>query len=164
MKITGTMVFYYFVCERELWFFYNKINFDFENEDELIGRMIDNESYKKYLIENSIIDNTISIDRFIKNKNLIIEIKKSKRLAELYKWQLIYYLWYLKKNYGVKVIGKIYYEEERDYEIVVLDEKKEKEIERAIKEIKRIVKLDKPPKVKKKPYCKSCSYYNFCWI
>jgi len=164
MKITGTMVFYYFVCERELWFFYNKINFDFENEDELIGRMIDNESYKKYLIENSIIDNTISIDRFIKNKNLIIEIKKSKRLAELYKWQLIYYLWYLKKNYGVKVIGKIYYEEERDYEIVVLDEKKEKEIERAIKEIKRIVKLDKPPKVKKKPYCKSCSYYDFCWI
>lgn len=158
------MVFYYFVCERELWFFYNKINFDFENEDELIGRMIDNESYKKYLIENSIIDNTISIDRFIKNKNLIIEIKKSKRLAELYKWQLIYYLWYLKKNYGVKVIGKIYYEEERDYEIVVLDEKKEKEIERAIKEIKRIVKLDKPPKVKKKPYCKSCSYYDFCWI
>ena len=158
------MVFYYFACKRELWFFYNKINFDFEDDNVLIGRIIDSESYKKYLMENSIIDNTISIDRLIKDKNVIVEVKKSKRLSEIYKWQLLYYLYYMKVNYNINLIGKIYYEEERDYEIVVLTEDKEKEIKKAIEEIKKIVRLEKPPKEKKKPYCKNCAYYNLCWV
>ena len=158
------MIYYYFVCKRELWFFYNKINFDFQDENILLGRLIDENSYKEYLIKSDLIDNLIKVDRFVKNKNIIVEIKKSNKLKEFYKKQLLYYLYYLKKNYGINLKGKIYYEENRESEFVELTENDEKEIEKAIEDIKRIVKLDKAPKEKKKPYCKNCSYYNFCWI
>jgi CRISPR-associated exonuclease Cas4 len=164
MKITGTMIYYYFTCKRELWFFYNKINFDFQDENELIGRLIDEESYKKYFLESNLIDNTIKIDRISKDKSFIIEVKKSNKLKELYKKQLLYYLYYLKENYGLKAKGKIYYEENKEYEIIELTEEDEREIKKAIEDIKKIVKQKRPPKENKKPYCKNCSYFEFCWI
>ncbi|WP_455431863.1 Dna2/Cas4 domain-containing protein [Thermococcus peptonophilus] len=40
VRITGVMVQYYFACRRELWFFSRGLNFDFDNDDMLIGRMI----------------------------------------------------------------------------------------------------------------------------
>ena len=37
MTITGVMVQYYKACWRELWFFANQINMDYESEDIEIG-------------------------------------------------------------------------------------------------------------------------------
>lgn len=47
IRITGVMVQYYFACRRELWFFSRGLNFDFDNDDMLIGRMIHGDAYQR---------------------------------------------------------------------------------------------------------------------
>lgn len=44
-EISGTMFYYYFVCKRKLWFFANEIQLENENEDVIIGKLIDENSY-----------------------------------------------------------------------------------------------------------------------
>ena len=43
--ITGVMVQYYYTCRRELWFYANRINMNYDNDDIEIGRQIQRESY-----------------------------------------------------------------------------------------------------------------------
>ena len=57
-NITGMMVYYYFVCERKLWYFCHEITMETENEDVLLGKLLDESSYKKN-------DKHISIDQII---------------------------------------------------------------------------------------------------
>ena len=37
MRVTGVMVQYYVACKRELWFFANQINMNYDNDDISIG-------------------------------------------------------------------------------------------------------------------------------
>ena len=63
-NITGVMVYYYFVCKRKLWYFCNDINMEHTNENVMLGKLLDENSYPRD--EKHInIDNTINID-FIK--------------------------------------------------------------------------------------------------
>ena len=39
-RITGVMVYYYFVCRRKLWYFCHDINMENENENVMIGRIL----------------------------------------------------------------------------------------------------------------------------
>ncbi|AFK21716.1 CRISPR-associated protein Cas4 [Pyrococcus sp. ST04] len=162
MRITGLMVQYYFTCKRELWFFSRGINFDFENEDMLIGKIIHEEYYdrewKEILLED------IKIDALSTKKGLkVIEIKKSSKLEEPAKWQLKYYLYYLRKA-GVEAVGVITYPKEGKREVVKLTEEDIKTLEDALKDIEKIVSSPTPPRPEKKPYCKKCSYRDFCWV
>jgi CRISPR-associated exonuclease Cas4 len=166
IRITGVMIQYYFTCKRELWFFSKQINFDFDNEDMLIGKIIHELFYENTKsFSNFIIDDTISLD-LLKTKDdvvLVYEIKKSSKLKEPPKYQLYYYLYYLKNKFGINAKGVLVYPKEKKREILTLNEYIEKELEKAIKEIPKIVKLEKPPNAIYKKYCKKCSYYEFCW-
>ena len=44
-KVTGIMIYYYFVCRRKLWLFHNDISMEDENELVQIGKFIDSNSY-----------------------------------------------------------------------------------------------------------------------
>ena len=46
-EITGVMVQYYKVCQRELWFYLNQINMNYDNDDIDIGRLIHENTYKR---------------------------------------------------------------------------------------------------------------------
>ena len=85
-RITGVMIYYYFVCKRKLWYLCHEINLESENEDVLLGKILDDGSYKR---ENKHIniDNTINID-FIKERKELHEIKKSKAIEEAGIWQV----------------------------------------------------------------------------
>jgi CRISPR-associated exonuclease Cas4 len=164
MKITGVMVQYYVACKRELWFFINQINMNYEDDNILIGKYIHEESYKREK-KNVIVDNTIAMD-FIKKegKITIFEIKKSSRLEEPVKYQLYYYLYYLKHNKKISAKGRLVYPKEKKTEDLLLNRKIEKEIENILKGINEIASLKAPPPPLKKPYCKRCSYYELCWV
>ncbi|WP_369461587.1 Dna2/Cas4 domain-containing protein [Thermoclostridium stercorarium] len=71
VKVTGVMMEYYFVCKKKLWYFANQIQMENENENVLIGRMIDENSYIQEK-RNILIDGTINID-FIKKYKQIHE-------------------------------------------------------------------------------------------
>lgn len=63
-RITGVMIYYYFVCKRKLWYFTNEINMETENENVMLGKLLDENSYKKD-------DKQINIDNVI---NLILSV------------------------------------------------------------------------------------------
>ncbi len=160
--ITGVMIQYYYTCERELWFFANNINMNYEDDNIRIGSQIQRESYDRDT-KNIMIDNTISID-VMKDTNTIFEVKKSSTLEKPAKMQLKYYLWYLKNKKGIEFNGVLAYPKEKKREKIKLTENDEKELEIAIKNIKEIISKDNPPNKKKKPFCENCSYYNLCWV
>ena len=106
-EITGVMIYYYEVCKRKLWYFYNEIQMEQGNENVLIGRAIDEETYKRDK-KHINIDNIINID-FIRSKGVLHEVKKSNKIEEASILQVKYYLYFLQKRGVYNIRGKIDY-------------------------------------------------------
>ncbi len=126
-----------------------------------IGNLIHQSTYKKKRKEINL--DGIKIDFYEKNKGVIHEVKKSKAIDNADHWQLKYYLWYL-SNLGLSVTGSVDYPMLRRREIIELSDEDRIEIERMLDKINEILSLEQPPKVKEKPFCKKCSYYELCFI
>ncbi len=162
MKITGVMIYYYFVCHRKLWYFGNEINMEQNSELVSIGKILDEITYKR---ENKsiLIDDTINID-FIKDGAVLHEVKKTKSMEEAGIWQLKYYMYYLEQR-GVKnIFGKIDYPLIRETQDIYLEEDDRRVLENVEKNIEEIIKKDKPPKVINEKMCKKCSYFDLCYV
>lgn len=162
MKITGVMVQYYIACKRELWFFANQINMNYNSDDISIGRHIHEESYSREKKNINLGD--IAFD-FVKtgDKDVIFEIKKSSKLEEPVRFQLYYYLWNAKKM-GKEMEGMLVYPKEKKRERLILTSEIEEEIKKIIHDIPSIVSQQHPPPVIIKPYCKGCTYYELCMV
>lgn len=162
MKITGVMIYYYFVCKKKLWYFVKDINMEQNSDLVSMGKLIDETSYgreKKHIL----IDETINID-FLKDWKVIHEVKKSRKIDIASKWQLKYYIWILKKK-GIEIEkGILDYPLLRKREDIFLHEKDIEELRIILKDIKNISYLKLPPKYDKKPICKKCAYYELCYI
>lgn len=162
MEITGTMVYYYFVCQRKLWYFANEINMEQNSELVSIGKILDETSYTREK-KGILIDNTINID-FIKNGAVLHEVKKTKAIEDAGIWQLKYYMYYLQKR-GVKTIeAKIDFPLLRQAKQVSLEEEDIEIIENVIKNIEEIIAQEKPPENIDKKICKKCAYYDLCYV
>lgn len=161
-QITGVMVYYYKVCPRKLWYFYHEIQMEQDNENVQIGRILDEETFRKD-DKHINIDNVINID-FIRSKGVLHEIKKSRKIEEAGIQQVKYYLYYLQKKNVFGIKAKIDYPLLKKTIEVELSESDIMELEKVLEEIKRIVDKDVPPKLQKKNICKSCAYYDLCFI
>lgn len=160
--VTGAMVYYYYVCNRKLWYFSHQLDMEHTSDLVQIGKLIDEESYgreKKHIM----VDDIISID-FLKSWKVVHEIKKSKSMEQASIWQLKYYMWILEKK-GIDVEkGVLDFPKIRKREIVYLVEEDKKEIENTLTEIEKIVNMSQPPKLSRKSICGKCAYYEFCFI
>jgi len=154
---TGVQVNYYFIDHRVLWYFSKGITMEHNSELVEIGKIITSEYYKRDKKEIQI--GRIKIDFYRKNLE-IHEVKKSSKFIEASRWQLIYYLYVLKKL-GVECKGILNFPKERKTEEIFLDEEKEKKIEEILQDIKKIVNLPKPPITKQSQKIKKSSYYEF---
>ena len=84
MKITGTLINYYFHCKRQCWLLENSINLEDNSEDVRIGKILHelkNEGKKNTEIA---IDN-VRIDKI--TEDYVVEMKKSDADTEAAKWQ-----------------------------------------------------------------------------
>ncbi|EOR26382.1 hypothetical protein A500_08166 [Clostridium sartagoforme AAU1] len=161
-EITGVMVYYYEVCKRKLWYFYNEIQMEQGNENVEIGKAIDEETYKRDK-KHINIDNIINID-FIRSKGILHEVKKSNKIEEASILQVKYYLYFLKKREVDNIKGKIDYPLLKQSIDVELTDQDIILIEGILEDIKKIVALKNPPPLEKKKICKSCAYYDLCFI
>lgn len=162
MNITGTMVYYYFICKRRLWYFANKINTAQNSELVQIGKIIDETTYKREKKE-ILIDNTIKID-FISNGTVLHEVKKSKSMEEAEIWQLKYYMYYLERK-GIKNIkAEIDFPLLRETKKIILEDEDREVLKNVVISIENIVEQDKPPKVIDSKICKKCSYFDLCYV
>lgn len=160
--ITGVMVYYYEVCKRKLWYFYNEIQMEQGNEAVAIGKTIDEETYKRDK-KHINIDNIINID-FIRSKGILHEVKKSNKIEEASILQVKYYLYFLQKRGVDNIKAQIDYPLLKKNIEVELTELDIKNIEQILNDIKVIVEKNIPPELDKKRICKSCAYYDLCFI
>ncbi len=161
-KITGVMVYYYFVCKRKLWYFSNDLNMEFNSELVGMGKLIDEISYNREK-KNILIDESINVD-FLKDWKVIHEVKKSRKIDEAAKWQLKYYIWVL-RNKGVDIEkGILDYPLLRKREEIFLDKKEQEELQLILSDVEKIISLQLPPNKINKGICKKCAYYELCYI
>lgn len=162
MPITGTMIWYYYICKREVWLMIHQIAADQEHEDLDYGRFISENRYNRSKKEISI--GHIVVDRMrTENGQLIVgEVKKSSKFMKSAKMQLLFYLDNLRKM-GIEAKGELLFPEERKKEIVEWNEEHKEELERAIEDIRKIARLSVPPKPEKISFCRKCAYKEYCW-
>ncbi|MCQ2515155.1 MAG: CRISPR-associated protein Cas4 [Ruminococcus sp.] len=161
-NISGMHIYYYFVCHRKLWYYSNEIQFESENENVQLGKILDETSYKRKS-KHIMIDNVINID-YISEHHILHEVKKSRKIEDAGIWQLKYYLYYLKQRGVEELSGRIDYPLLKQSVDVYLSAEDEELLEKYIDEIIRIINQPLPPKCDLKNICKSCAYYDFCCI
>lgn len=160
--ISGMMIYYYIVCKRKLWYFYNQIQMEAESETVKIGKVLDENAYERE--EKHInIDDVISID-YIKSKGILHEVKKSKKIEEAGIMQVKYYLYYLKQRGVEDITGKVDYPLLKQSISIELKDEDEKYIESVLIDLKEIVNRELPPVLEKKGICKNCAYFELCYI
>jgi len=161
--VIGTMVWYYFVCKREVWLSSRNLMPDEEAEPLDIGRAIHEVHYKRFRKEISMEGIKIDMVRSESGSLIVNEVKTSSKYLKAAKFQLLYYLYRLKLR-GIEATGVLLIPRERKRIRVILDEENEKELEEAIEDIKRIVQLERPPPPVRTPFCRKCAYNEFCWV
>ncbi|MBO8165040.1 MAG: CRISPR-associated protein Cas4 [Brevibacillus sp.] len=162
LPVTGTDIWYYFICKRECWLMIHRIAPDEEDENLEIGRFIHEYRLGRQKKELSV--DSVQLDRIKKvGDHLIVqEIKKSSRFLESSRYQLLYYLQTLKKM-GIEAKGELVFPEERKKESVILTPEEERVLDRAVAEIRHIARQPVPPPPKKINYCRKCAYRDYCW-
>lgn len=137
--INGTQINYYFICKTKLWLFSHNIQMEQESDNVKLGKTLHENSYKK---ENEVlIDNLINVD-FIKNNNPIEihEVKKTQSMKKSHEFQLLYYIYYLKKEKGLNnITGYLNYPENRKKIKIELTDEKEKELNDVLEDINNII-------------------------
>ena len=160
--ITGVMVQYFVVCKRELWFYIKQINMNYNNDDISIGKLMHEKSYsrenKEIRVDNMVFD-------FVKNNDdlIIFEMKKSSKLSIGARYQLYFYMYCL-RFFDSDVKGMLVYPKERKNEEITLNDEIIKEMDDIINRILEVANLRTPPKAKKMPFCKRCSFYELCMV
>ena len=161
-RITGVMIYYYFVCKRKLWYFCHEIRMESDNENVMLGKILDDTSYKRD-DKHIDIDGIIRID-FIRENHELHEVKKSRAIEEAGIWQTKYYLYYLEKK-GVKnLCAQIDYPLLRKNRTVELTEEDRKQLDTVIEEIIHIKHQELPGNYQRCKLCHKCAYGDLCRI
>jgi CRISPR-associated exonuclease Cas4 len=158
---TGTEVSYYFICRKKLWWFAHGVEMERGSDRVALGRLVHAESYGRRKKELNI-DDRIVLDW--REDGVIHEVKLTDSMERAHEMQLLYYLYYLKRVKGVENLrGQIDYPKLRETKQVELTEGREREIEAALAEMRRIVAAPAAPEVGWMKICGSCSYAELCW-
>ncbi|GLI52441.1 CRISPR-associated protein Cas4 [Thermodesulfovibrio yellowstonii] len=131
-----------------------------KSDKVLMGKLLGDYSYPAESKKELLIDNLINID--IVGDDQIREVKYSNRLANADRIQILYYLYYL-KQLGIEKQGIINYPKMRKREEITLTPEAEKEVEEALLKVQKILMMENPPELERKPYCSKCAYFEFCW-
>lgn len=161
-SVTGTLVWYYYICQREVWLMAHQLIPDQENENVQIGKIIGENTYPRDKKEIDLGNAKLDLIRTEDGELIVGEVKKSSRFIESASKQLLFYLLQL-KDMGIAARGELLIPEEREKIDVILNDLTENEIRQTSMAIENIVKSDKPPEVRKNKYCRTCAYSEFCW-
>ncbi len=160
MYIGGTQVNYYFICKTKLWLFSHNITMEQESDAVKLGKLIHREVFKRDEKEVQIGPIAIDVVRvgdFIE----IREIKKSKKMEESYRYQTLYYLYFLRKL-GINARAVISFPKRKENIEIELSKEDETKIEEILKDIEKLI-CSPMPKPEYKKICRKCAYFEFCF-
>ncbi|AIC16849.1 CRISPR-associated protein Cas4 [Nitrososphaera viennensis] len=161
LQFTGTQINYYFVCKRKLWFFSHNMTLESDSDLVLMGKLLHENSYKRKPMKEIEIDR-IKID-FVEKSKEVHEVKRSRKIEDAHIYQLLYYLYFLKKSAGLEAKGVLDYPLLKKKVNVELTSDKETELAGILANVGSIINQDKPPEAEWKSYCKNCAYRELCW-
>ena len=162
VRIGGTEVNYYLICQAKLWLFSHGIQMERTSDRVDMGRLLHEESYPRARHKELMIDNLLRID-FDESSGVVHEVKMSKSFHRAHIYQLLYYLYYLKQKGLGELTGVINYPKSRRTEEVALTPEIEVEIEEMLSSIRAIKRSDDCPPHEYTAKCKKCSYEDYCW-
>jgi CRISPR-associated exonuclease Cas4 len=158
--ITGTLVWYYAICKREVWLMAHNIAPDEEHQALEIGRVVHESYYTR--LRKEVEAEGMKIDVIEREGGIIYEVKTSSKFLDATRLQLGYYLWRLERM-GVKARGVIAVPREKRKIPVSLDDDLRSRVMSALREISSICSEPLPPPPVKIPFCRRCAYRDFCW-
>lgn len=162
IQVTGTLIWYYYICKREVWLMSRRLIPDQENTNVEIGRFLHEESYKRDKKEISVGNIVLDIIKKENGQLVVGEVKKTSKFKHSARMQLLFYLKEL-KDMGIEATGSLMFPKEKEREVVILTKEKEQELDETVREILKIIYQSKPPAVKKISYCRSCAYNEICY-
>lgn len=161
-QVTGTLIWYYYICKREVWLMARHLVPDQEEENIKIGKIIGESSYPRDKKEIDLGNAKIDLIRTEDGKLIVGEVKKTSRFAESASKQLLFYLLQLKEM-GIEAKGELMIPEEKQKYDVELNAESEAELLEVIKDIEGIIREEYPPAATKIKFCRNCAYSEFCW-
>jgi CRISPR-associated exonuclease Cas4 len=161
-SLPATLIWYYYICPREVWLMSRQLTPWQDNPFIEIGRLISEESYKRDKKEIHIENIVIDLLKTEGEDIIIGEVKKSSRFEKSAKMQLAYYLLRL-KQLGISATGRLLFPKEKKKLTVTLTKEIEDELISAQRQIKSIIQMEMPPLAKKIKFCSKCGYQEFCW-
>ncbi len=164
MRLIATYINLFHVCKRQLWLHAHGITMEHSSGTVSEGKLVQDTSFQKRSASYAELEiEGGKIDFFDAKNRIVHEVKKSDRLRKVHLAQLKYYL-YLLENKGLEgVRGILEYPKQRKKEEVELSDEDRTAIPTWEKEIKTLLEDERCPPLVKKPYCKTCSYFDFCY-
>jgi CRISPR-associated exonuclease Cas4 len=173
MNINATLINYLHICHRKLWLHANGITMEHTSDIVYEGKLIGEDTYPQRTEKNQELEITVELDNgmalakidFFDAKNGVVhETKKSAAKEKAHVAQVKFYVYLLRKS-GVKAdYGIIDYPKIRQSERVELPDDEMIEVENWIELATEIIKRENCPPTLPILKCKSCSYFEFCWV
>lgn len=165
MTINATLINLYHVCKRQTWLHANGIRMEHTSDMVAEGKLIGETSYQDRSAKYTELEiDGVKIDFYDPKTRTIHEVKKSDKVETAHIAQVKYYLYILRKNGIEEPQAILEYPRLRQRESVFWEEGDAEKIQNWIREIQAITSQDSCPPLEKKPICKKCSYYDFCYI
>lgn len=173
MHINATLINLYQVCKRECWLHANGINMEHTSDMVYDGKLLHETSYADRAKKHNEIDVVArfkdvdlfgKIDFYDARERVIHETKRSDKAETAHEWQVKFYMWLLLLN-GIRNVSAILeYPQLRQTTQITLSESDIITLESRITEIISLKNDENCPPVIHKPICRSCSYYELCYI
>lgn len=165
MTISATQIAYLHTCHRKLWLFSNGIRMEHTSDMVAEGKLIGETSYQDRSAKYTELEiDGVKIDFYDPKTRTIHEVKKSDKVETAHIAQVKYYLYVLRKNGIEDPQAILEYPRLRQRESVFWEEGDAEKIQKWIREIQALTSQDSCPPLEKKPICKKCSYFDFCYI
>jgi len=163
-RVTGTLVHYALICPRKVWLMAHELGPDEDHPYLELGRFLGDRAYARERLRHVTLPGMVLdwVQATPEGELLVAEVKKSGRVLEAARLQLLFYLTKLHEQ-GLKVRGEIRIPQERRRIPVELDDKGKQAVKAALNEIHEIIKLSMPPIPRRITHCRGCAYAEFCW-
>ncbi|SHJ62577.1 CRISPR-associated protein Cas4 [Propionispora hippei] len=161
--VTGTHIWYYYCCQREVWLMLHQVNADQDDANMDLGRFLHEMTYARDRSKEITLGNIrLDIVRQEDDGMVVGEVKKSSKYLTSARMQLAFYLLELKER-GIAARGELLFPKERKREVVELTAELEQELATATAAIRSLAAEPRPPQAKKIALCRNCAYKEFCW-
>ena len=174
MTLTATLINLYHICQRELWLHANGIRMEHTSDTVKEGKLIGETTYPQRPERYTEIELSYpmpngrmamgKIDFYDANNKVVHEIKKSNKAEEAHEWQVKFYLWLLQQNGIQSATGRLEYPKLRETKEVDLSHNDVLYLQTVMAEVEAIIHNETCPPVINSKICKSCSYYDFCYV